>query len=63
MTARFTGKLVLIAGGTGGLGQAVSLAFLDELGKVTVTYRRSEEFLALNNSAGARASSLEGSPS
>jgi NAD(P)-dependent dehydrogenase (short-subunit alcohol dehydrogenase family) len=60
MTARFTGKLVLIAGGTGGLGQAVSLAFLDELAKVTVTYRRSEEFLALNNSAGARASSLEG---
>ncbi len=60
MTARFTGKLVLIAGGTGGLGQAVSLAFLDELAKVTVTYRRPEEFLALKNAAGAHASSLEG---
>jgi NAD(P)-dependent dehydrogenase (short-subunit alcohol dehydrogenase family) len=60
MTARFTDKLVLIAGGTGGLGQAVSLAFLDELAKVTVTYRRPEEFLALKNAAGARVASLEG---
>jgi len=60
MTARFTGKLVLIAGGTGGLGQAVSLAFLDELARVSVTYRRPEEFLALKNAAGAHASSLEG---
>ncbi len=60
MTARFTDKLVLIAGGTGALGQAVSLAFLDELAKVTVTYRRPEEFLALKNAAGAHASSLEG---
>ena len=60
MTARFTGKLVLIAGGTGALGQAVSLAFLDELAKVTVTYRQPDEFLVLKNAAGAHASSLEG---
>jgi len=60
MKRRFEGKSVLVAGGTGVLGRAVSLMFLDELAKVTVTYRRSEEFLALNNSAGARASSLEG---
>jgi NAD(P)-dependent dehydrogenase (short-subunit alcohol dehydrogenase family) len=60
MTARFTDKLVLIAGGTGGLGKAVSLAFLDELAKVTVTYRRPEEFLALKTAAGARVAFLEG---
>jgi NAD(P)-dependent dehydrogenase (short-subunit alcohol dehydrogenase family) len=60
MTRRFEGKSVLVAGGTGGLGRAVSLAFLDELAKVTVTYRRQEEFLALKNDAGAHASSLEG---
>src|SRR2546428_4608331 len=58
--AKIEGKSVLVAGGTGGLGRAVSLAFLDELAKVTVTYRRQEEFLALKNDAGAHASSLEG---
>src|SRR6266581_2322618 len=30
MGARFEGKVVLVAGGTGGLGRAVSLAFLKE---------------------------------
>ncbi len=60
MTRRFEGKSVLVAGGTGGLGRAVTMAFLDELGKVTVTYRRQEEFLALKNSAGEHPSSLEG---
>jgi NAD(P)-dependent dehydrogenase (short-subunit alcohol dehydrogenase family) len=60
MMRRFEGKSVLVAGGTGGLGRAVSLAFLDELAKVTVTYRRQEEFLAMKNAAGARESSLEG---
>jgi len=60
MAGRFTGKLVLVAGGTGGLGRSVSLAFLDELAKVAVTYRRQEEFVALKNAAGANASSLEG---
>jgi FlaA1/EpsC-like NDP-sugar epimerase len=29
-TMTFTGKVVLVAGGTGGLGRAVSLAFLRE---------------------------------
>jgi FlaA1/EpsC-like NDP-sugar epimerase len=27
---RFTGKVVLVAGGSGGLGKSVSLAFLEE---------------------------------
>jgi NAD(P)-dependent dehydrogenase (short-subunit alcohol dehydrogenase family) len=60
MSARFLGQVVLIAGGTGGLGQAVSLAFLQEGAKVTVTYRNQEEFTALKSAAGASAASLTG---
>jgi NAD(P)-dependent dehydrogenase (short-subunit alcohol dehydrogenase family) len=40
-------KVVLVAGGTGGLGRAVSLAFLAVGARVTVSYRRREEFDAL----------------
>ncbi len=50
---RFSGKVVLIAGGTGGLGRAVSLSFLDEGATVIVTYRDQEEFAALKTAAGA----------
>jgi len=60
MPDRFKEKLVLVAGGTGALGRAVTLSFLDELAHVIVTYRRQEEFDALNKAAGANASSLEG---
>jgi NAD(P)-dependent dehydrogenase (short-subunit alcohol dehydrogenase family) len=60
MAERFTNKVVFIAGGTGALGRAASLAFLDELAHVAVTYVREEEFVALKNAAGPRASSLEG---
>lgn len=62
MTGRFTGKTVLIAGGTGGLGRAVSIAFLQESAKVAVTYRSPEEFTALKTQAGSQSSSLEGYP-
>ena len=55
-----TPKVVLVAGGTGGLGRAVSLAFLKEQAHVTVTYRHREEFDALKALAGANASQLEG---
>jgi NAD(P)-dependent dehydrogenase (short-subunit alcohol dehydrogenase family) len=61
MTINFSGKVVLIAGGTGGLGYAVSLAFLEEGARVAVTYRKEEEFAALKQAAGANASALEGS--
>jgi NAD(P)-dependent dehydrogenase (short-subunit alcohol dehydrogenase family) len=57
---RFKDKSVLVAGGTGGLGRAVSLAFLDELAKVAVTYQRPDEFAVLKKAAAAHASSLEG---
>ena len=60
MAGRFTGKSVLVAGGTGALGRAVSLAFLEELARVAVTYQQQEEFVSLKNAAAAHASSLEG---
>jgi NAD(P)-dependent dehydrogenase (short-subunit alcohol dehydrogenase family) len=58
MNARFSSKLVLVAGGTGGLGRAVSLAFLEEGAKVVVTYRNQNELDALKRSAGENATSL-----
>jgi NAD(P)-dependent dehydrogenase (short-subunit alcohol dehydrogenase family) len=54
------GKVVLVAEGTGGLGHAVSLAFLKEGAQVVVTYRFKEELDALKNLAGGNGSRLEG---
>ena len=55
------GKVVLVAGGTGGLGRAVSLAFLAAGVRVTVTYRKRDEFDALAKLAGGDGSGrLEG---
>jgi NAD(P)-dependent dehydrogenase (short-subunit alcohol dehydrogenase family) len=52
--------VVLVAGGTGGLGRAVSLAFLEENAAVAVTYRKQEELDALKIVAGQNGSRLEG---
>jgi NAD(P)-dependent dehydrogenase (short-subunit alcohol dehydrogenase family) len=60
MGSAFDGRAVLVAGGTGGLGRAVSLAFLDAGAAVAVTYRRSEELEALKAAASAAASRLSG---
>jgi len=60
MNISFTDKNVLVAGGTGGLGNAVSLAFLEEGARVVVTYRKEEEFAASKKAAGAKAAALEG---
>src|SRR5712664_3861838 len=54
------GRVVLVAGGTGGLGRAVSLAFLKEDTHAVVTYRKQEEFDALKNLAGGNGFRLEG---
>jgi NAD(P)-dependent dehydrogenase (short-subunit alcohol dehydrogenase family) len=56
----FAGKVILIAGGTGGLGRAVSLAFLAEGGRVVVTYLKQEEFDGLKVQAAGNSSRLEG---
>ena len=59
MSLRFSDKLVLVAGGTGGLGRAVSLAFLREGAKVVVTYREQQELDALKSDAGTKGPSIE----
>ena len=60
MYQNLKGQRVLVAGGTGGLGRAVSLAFLEEQAQVVVTYRADAEFAALKKDAGAAAGLLEG---
>jgi len=60
MADKFAGKVVLVAGGTGGLGRAVSLAFLTEGATVAVNYRKPAGFDALQSAAGAAGKNLEG---
>ncbi len=60
MVIDFSERVVLVAGGTGGLGRAVSLAFLAHSARVAVTWRHEEEFLALQNAAAEHASRLAG---
>ena len=60
MNRRFSEKVVLVTGGTGGLGRAVTAAFLDEGAKVVVTYFHQKEMDDLKRTNGANASSLAG---
>jgi NAD(P)-dependent dehydrogenase (short-subunit alcohol dehydrogenase family) len=53
-------KSALVAGGTGGLGRAVSLDFLNKGAAVHVTYRNEAEFSSLQSAAGNFASFLHG---
>jgi NAD(P)-dependent dehydrogenase (short-subunit alcohol dehydrogenase family) len=62
MNIDFSANVVVVAGGTGGLGRAVSLAFLNENAKVVVTYRNDQEYVSLKESARGNASALEGFP-
>jgi NAD(P)-dependent dehydrogenase (short-subunit alcohol dehydrogenase family) len=55
-----TARVVLVAGGTGGLGRAASLAFLEGGARVVVTYRKQEEFDTLKNLAVDNGSQIEG---
>jgi len=60
MNVSFENRVVLVAGGTGGLGRAVSLAFLADGAKAVVTYRAEPEFAALRDAARAHAANLKG---
>ena len=60
MKIDFAGKVALVAGGTGGLGRAVSLAFLDEGAKVVVPYRNEKDFAELKRAAVGREAQLIG---
>ena len=60
MSSDFSNKVVLVAGGTGGLGQAVSLAFLEEGAQVAVTWRHESEFQSLKDFAANHATRLSG---
>lgn len=60
MNVSFAGKVVLVAGGTGGLGRAVSMAFLAEGARTVVTYRKDAEFAELQDAAGEASPLLEG---
>ncbi|HTV09094.1 MAG TPA: SDR family NAD(P)-dependent oxidoreductase [Candidatus Aquilonibacter sp.] len=60
MKIEFAGRAVLVAGGSGGLGHAVSLAFLGEGAKVVVPYRSEKEFAELRSAAAGREEQLIG---
>ena len=60
MSGRFQGGTVLVAGGTGGLGRAVTSAFLEEGASVAVTYRNQPEWERFKNAASANAARLQG---
>ena len=47
----FHDKIVLVTGGTGGLGREVTIAFLEAGATVIVTYRAAEEFAAVVSAA------------
>src|SRR5215470_5116216 len=55
MTNQFTGKVALITGGTGGLGRAVTLAFLHEGASVIASYIKKDEADALRDAVGPNA--------
>lgn len=60
MTIDFAGKVAVVAGGTGGLGGAVALAFLQDGAKVVVPYRNENEFAELKHAAAGRESQMIG---
>ncbi|HEX4643549.1 MAG TPA: SDR family NAD(P)-dependent oxidoreductase, partial [Candidatus Acidoferrales bacterium] len=47
----FHDKVVLVTGGTGGLGREVTMAFLEAGATVLVTYMAEEEFAAVVSAA------------
>ncbi len=60
MGSEFSEKVVLVAGGTGGLGRSVTLAFLEQGAQVAVTWRHESEFQSLKDAAANHAARLWG---
>ena len=60
MAGKSGDKVVLVAGGTGGLGRAVSLAFLGQGWNVATTYVIAEKWATLQGAAGGNRERLEG---
>lgn len=60
MIARFEGSIVLVAGGTGGLGRAITSQFLEEGATAAVTYRNQPEWEKFKTATSAHAPRLEG---
>lgn len=56
----FSNTIVVVAGGTGALGRAVALQFVDAGATVAVTYRKQAELDALIDAAGKNALRLTG---
>jgi NAD(P)-dependent dehydrogenase (short-subunit alcohol dehydrogenase family) len=54
------GKVVLVAGGTGSLGRAVSIAFVEQGARVTVTFQRPGDLDELKKTASARLVAADG---
>jgi NAD(P)-dependent dehydrogenase (short-subunit alcohol dehydrogenase family) len=54
------GKVVLVAGGTGGLGRAVSLAFVEAGARVIVTFQRPGDLEVLKSAASAKLVAADG---
>jgi NAD(P)-dependent dehydrogenase (short-subunit alcohol dehydrogenase family) len=60
MDSSLAGKVALVAGGTGGLGRAVALAFLEAGAISIVTYLQEHEFVRLRGATGSSAGRLSG---
>jgi NAD(P)-dependent dehydrogenase (short-subunit alcohol dehydrogenase family) len=60
MSAGFSGKVAVVAGGTGGLGRAVALAFQQQGAQVVITYRKQADFDVLRSAADGGGLRLDG---
>jgi NAD(P)-dependent dehydrogenase (short-subunit alcohol dehydrogenase family) len=60
LESTMAGKVVLVAGGTGGLGRAVSLAFVEAGARVIVTFQRPGDLDELKKAASATLVAADG---